>query len=325
MNIIFYVFIAILIPLLLYAFVIYLSENILLKYVEKYSKYYSSWPKYYLLVYTAGIASALQSFLPGLLVDILGKAKLAFYFQLYNVALDYTVTLGTFILAFNFNKGIIDKNLLVYITISYILELIFLSTKVITYFDGIILYLSFIIMSIIIFYKYRTKKEKIEYKEENSLYSYFKALVYTLEIGLAVSLIYVGGNVLNNISNTLSNLGFSIPLIGFLIAIILFTLPDIIYGHLSWFKEKDLNTSIASITGEEISEFTIFTGILAMIHPIVFTNIDVIPIISTMSIMYVSILILFFSSYRGKIPRWVGIILIVLGLLMGFVDGIVNI
>ena len=312
-----------LVPLLIYAFLIYLSENIILKYISKYSKYYSSWPEHYLLIYTAGMASALQSFLPGLAVALQGNSKLAYYFQLYNVVLDYTITLGTFILGFNFDKGIIDSNVLAFITIALIAQIFVLIFGRINYIGGAILYLVFLFLSLYIFYKYRTKNERY-LSEKNNIYEYFKASVFSLEIALAVSIIYIGGNILNNIANTLQSLGFSIPLIGYAISLILFTLPDILYGHISWFKKKDLNISIASITGEEIAAFTIFTGILAMIHPIIFSSIDIIPIISSMIVMYASVLILYISSYKKRIPKWVGIILIALGLVLGLINGVAN-
>jgi Ca2+/Na+ antiporter len=312
------------IPLLIYAFLLYLSENLILKYISKYSKYYSSWPEYYLLIYTAGIASGLQAFLPGLAVVLNGNPKLAYYFQLYNVVLDYTITLGTFILGFNFNEKLIDSNILAFITIALIAQIIVLIFKEINFWMGAILYIIFLLITIYIFYRYRKKDQtKVEYKD--SFYEYFKALVFALEIALAVSIIYIGGNILNNIANTFQSLGLSIPLIGYVISLILFTLPDILYGHISWFKKKDLNISIASITGEELSELTLFIGIIAMINPIIFGPSDIIPIISSMSVMYLSILILYLFSYKGRIPRWIGIILIALGIILGFINGIANI
>jgi Ca2+/Na+ antiporter len=318
------IIISTLIPLLIYAFLIYLSENLILKYIGKYSKYYSSWPEHYLLIYTAGIASALQSFLPGLIVALNGDPKLGYYFQLYNVVLDYTITLGTFILAFNFERGMIDSNVLSLIMISIIAQVFVLMFKQINFISGSILYLIFIIISIFLFYKYRRKSEKIAYIPKSSFYEYFKAIVFSLEIALAISIIYIGGNILNNISNTLQGLNLSIPLIGYAISLILFTLPDILYGHFSWFKNKDLNISMASISGEEISAFTIFTGILGMISPIKFSSQDFIPIISSFLVLLISIIILYISSYKKRIPRWVGILLISLGIIIGFIDGIAN-
>jgi len=150
MTIYLIIIISTLIPLLIYAFLIYLSENIILKYIGKYSKYYSSWPEHYLLIYTAGMASALQSFLPGLSVTLAGNPKLGYYFQLYNVVLDYTITLGTFILAFNFERGIIDSNVLSLIMISIIAQVIALIFKQINFFSGSILYILFIVISIFI-------------------------------------------------------------------------------------------------------------------------------------------------------------------------------
>ncbi|BFI73292.1 hypothetical protein YN1_2790 [Nanoarchaeota archaeon] len=309
-------------PLLIYAFLIYLSENIILKYISKYSKYYSSWPEHYLLIYTAGMASALQSFLPALAV-VHQHPRLAYYFQLYNVVLDYTITLGTFILGFNFDKGIIDSNVLALITIALISQIFALVFRQINFLGGAILYITFLIISFYLFYRYRKRNEKY-LPEKSSAYEYFKASVFALEVALAISIIYIGGNILNNVANTLQSLGLSIPLIGYAISLILFTLPDIMYGHISWFKKKNLNISIASITGEEITEFTLFIGILAMIHPIVFSSIDIIPIVSSMIVMYTSVLILYISSYKRKIPKWVGFILIALGLILGFVNGIAN-
>jgi len=324
MTIYLIIIISTLIPLLIYAFLIYLSENIILKYIGKYSKYYSSWPEHYLLIYTAGMASALQSFLPGLSVTLAGNPKLGYYFQLYNVVLDYTITLGTFILAFNFERGIIDSNVLSLIMISIIAQVIALIFKQINFFSGSILYILFIVISIFLLYKYRRKSEKSINISKNTFYEYFKAIVFSLEIALAISIIYIGGNILNNISNTLQGLNLSIPLIGYSISLILFTLPDILYGHFSWFKKKDLNISMASISGEEISEFTIFTGILGMISPIKFSSQDVIPIISSFLVLLISVIILYISSYKKRIPKWVGILLISLGIIIGFIDGIAN-
>ncbi|NAZ26284.1 MAG: hypothetical protein GU343_01975 [Nanoarchaeota archaeon] len=318
------IIISTLIPLLIYAFLIYLSENLILKYIGKYSKYYSSWPEHYLLIYTAGMASALQSFLPGLSLALTGNSKLGYYFQLYNVVLDYTITLGTFILAFNFEKGMIDGNVLSLIMISIIAQVFVLMLKQINFISGSILYLIFIIISIFLLYKYRKKSEKNIYIPKSSFYEYFKAFVFSLEIALSISIIYIGGNILNNISNTLQGLNLSIPLIGYAISLILFTLPDILYGHFSWFKKKDLNISMASISGEEISEFTIFTGILGIISPIKFSSQDFIPIISSFLVLLISIIILYISSYKKRIPRWVGILLISLGIMIGFIDGIAN-
>lgn len=318
------IIISTLIPLLIYAFLIYLSENIILKYIGKYSKYYSSWPEHYLLIYTAGMASALQSFLPGLSLALTGNSKLGYYFQLYNVLLDYTITLGTFILAFNFERGMIDNNVLSLIMISIIAQVFVLMFKQINFFSGSVLYLIFIIISIFLLYKYRKKSRENIYIPKSSFYEYFKAMAFSLEIALAISIIYIGGNILNNISNTLQGSNLPIPLIGYAISLILFTLPDIVYGHFSWFKKKDLNISMASISGEEISEFTIFTGILGMISPIKFSSQDVIPIISSFLVLLFSIIILYISSYKKRIPRWVGVLLISLGIIIGFIDGIAN-
>jgi len=173
-------------------------------------------------------------------------------------------------------------------------------------------------------YKYRKKSEKNIYIPKSSFYEYFKAIVFSLEVALAISIIYIGGNMLNNISNTLQGLNLSIPLIGYSISLILFTLPDILYGHFSWFKRRDLNISMASISGEEISEFTIFTGILGMISPIKFSNQDIVPILSSFLVLLISIIILYISSYKKRIPKWVGILLISLGIILGFIDGIAN-
>ena len=173
-------------------------------------------------------------------------------------------------------------------------------------------------------YKYRKKSEKNVYIQKSSFYEYIKAMVFSLEIALAISIIYVGGDILNNISNTLQGLNLSIPLIGYAISLILFTLPDIIYGHFSWFKKKDLNVSIASISGEEISEFTIFTGILGIISPIKFSNQDTIPIISSFLVLLISIIILYISSYKKRISKWVGFLLISSGIIIGLIDGIAN-
>mgnify|MGYP001770689622 CR=1 FL=1 len=316
------VIISTLFPILIYAFLIYLSENIILKYISKYSKYYSSWPEHYLLIYTAGMASALQSFLPALAV-VYQHPKLAYYFQLYNVVLDYTITLGTFIIGFNFDKGIIDNNVFTLIAIALISQIFVLIFKQINFIEGAILYLIFLLLSFYIFYKYRKRDERY-LPEKGTPYEYFKASVFALEVALAISIIYIGGNILNNVANTLQSLGLSIPLIGYAISLLLFTLPDMLYGHISWFKKKDLNISIASITGEELSEFTLFIGILSMIHPIVFSTTDIIPIFSSMIVMYISVLILYISSYKRKIPKWVGFILIALGLILGFINGIAN-
>jgi len=179
-----------LVPLLIYAFLIYLSENIILKYIGKYSKYYSSWPEHYLLIYTAGMASALQSFLPGLVLALNGNPKLGYYFQLYNVVLDYTITLGTFILAFNFEKGIIDSNVLSLIMISIIAQVIVLIFKQINFFSGSILYLIFIIISIFLLYKYRRKSEKNIYIPKSSFYEYFKAIVFFRNCSSNINNIY---------------------------------------------------------------------------------------------------------------------------------------
>jgi Ca2+/Na+ antiporter len=316
------IIISTLIPLLIYAFLIYLSENIILKYVDKYSKYYSALPKHYLLIYTAGMASALQSFLPALSLTLSENSKLGYYFLLYNVVLDYTIALGAFILAFNFRKGMLDSNVLFLIMISIIAHVFVLMFKEINFLSGSILYAIFIIISIFLFYRYWKKGENTTYITKGSFYEYFKAIVFSLEIALAISIIYVGGGILNNVSNTLQQLDLSIPLIGYAIALVLFTLPDILYGHFAWFKNKDLNISMASISGEAIASFTIFTGILGIVYPIKFSNEDVIPIISSFLVLLISIMILYIASYKARIPKWVGILLISLGIAIGFINSI---
>ncbi|MGC9079712.1 MAG: hypothetical protein ACP5G1_03185 [Nanopusillaceae archaeon] len=312
-----------LVPLLIYSLVLYISENILLKYIEKYSKYYSNWKEHYLLLYTVGLASALQSFLPSLLLTINGNSKLGYYLQLYNVLLDFTVTLGIFILIFDFEKNIIDRNLLFLITIAFLSHLIFIVIGKIGFVEGSILYAIFLIISVYLLLKYREDRIFIR-KSKNKLKEYIKAILYSFEIAFAASIIYLGGNIINNVANTLLKLNLSIPLIAFAISIILFTLPDILYGHISWVKKRDINISLSSIFGEELAIFTIFTGIIGMANPIIFGVEDIFPITLSMLTILLSITVLYILSYKRKMPKLAGLILIIIGISIGFLNNMVG-
>lgn len=303
--------------LIFYALSIYFATIIIIKYIYKYEKI-SNIKKHVLLLYTEGFASGLQAFLPSLFV-IKTNPLLAFYMNYYNVVLDFTFTFGIMISLAGIPKRKLDTYNLAVIIVAYIALIFFFIYGQINYIGGYILILLFFILLTYTYIHGRKKYSKYKNIDGNKI-SLKEAIVYSLFIALAIAVIYDGGGSLNNVANTFQNIGLSIPLIGFIFALVLFTLPNVIYEIISYYKTKNIKISTSDILGEELSEFTLFIGILAVINKIVFPSSQYVPLLSSVFGVYTSLLIMYISSYITDIPRGVGIFLIILSFIIGFLN-----
>ncbi len=317
MDLILKIIISVLIPLLLYSFALYLSEDILLKNISKYSKFYRL-KMHVLLIYTIGFATALQAFLPSLSIAFDGNVKLAYYLNLYNVVMDLSIVFGIFILLFDFDSKFIDKRLIYILLATIIVHLYIVLFNYLNFLSGAILYLVFLLLSIYIYIKYKEPNKKRDFKINKNFI--VRSGIIILQILIVMVLLIYSGKLLNNVAEILLSIGYKTFFVGYLISLLVFTIPNIIYGIVSWKVEKDINNIIASLIGEALAIFTIFSGVLAMISPVRFLEEDRIPIISSFFVLYISTLTFSILFYRNRIPKFMGIILIILGIILGFIN-----
>lgn len=311
------------ISLILYAFAVYISTPLIIKYVKRYEDI-SKIKRHVLVIYTVGFVSGLQAFLPSVfLVNF--NPLLAFYMNYYNVILDFTVTFGIMILLSGTSriesKRKFDVNQLIVLFISFILLIVLFLYGKINYVGGIILIISFFILSSYLYITGRKKNalsEIIEVIEKEI--SLTDAIIYSIIIALAISVIYIGGITLNLVSKVLESYGLSSNTIGYIFALILFTLPNIFYEIIAYRKTKNIRISTSDIFGEELSEFTLFIGLLSLFNTIIFPKSQYIPLLASVFGFYTSSLIIYMSAYVTDIPRGVGIFLITLGAVIGFLN-----
>lgn len=296
------------------SFSTYLTTEILAKYIYSYSKYLKESKKIFLLIYS-GLLFVLLPLITSINLSLHGESKLAYYNIIYNVILDATISSGILILiSRKEEKIIINKKIILVCSLIFTINIFLIIKGFLDILDSYILFFLFIFSFIFLLKgEFKSKIPKTSENNEKSLDILLKILLILISFCIFI----ICGQILSYLSLYLNSILNNVSLVAYIINLLSNTLPTLIFGYFIYKESKNFEESHIVTLGQFLYSFTICIGIISGIYPIIFTNKDVLAIISSFLALYSSFVILNLYAYGYNLPKEVGIFLIILGFLLG--------
>ncbi|MEM4588127.1 MAG: hypothetical protein QXW13_01245 [Nanopusillaceae archaeon] len=309
------IFLAIL-SIKLAALATYLTTEILSKYVYSYSKNFGYMGKIFLFVYS-GLIFILLPLITSINLALIGESNLAYYNILYNVLLDATISSGILILISKKDERIIlDKKIIFITSLIFTINIFLIIKGFLNMLDSFILFFLFIFSSL---YLLKSNIEKSNYKSFKNNKNIVDLLFKIFFILISFIIFIICSQILSYNAIYLKNILNNAPLVAYIINLISNTAPNFLFGYMIYKESKNFEEAHLSIFGQFFYSFTICIGIICGILPILFTNKDVIVLLSSFIALYSSMIIFNLYAYGHSLPKEVGIFLIMLGLLVGLI------
>jgi len=288
----------------------YFSAKVLVRHIYLYAESFYRKPLIFVLFYT-GLINSITIYISSVNLTIHNNGLLGYHLLIYNAVLDISVVLGVLLLLKKLDKIDISRNYISIASLSFTIHLFLILKKRLDLIDTIISFISFIVLSTILIKGEKNmnsiKKEKIS---SSSLF-FIPIIVISFSLILASSfLISTFAIYLNGILNNAPLSAYIINLINTLSQNLIFTLAIIQ-------NREKAGEGLLPILGEIIFTFTIYTATISGISTIVFSAESLLSIISSIFLMYISLLLLNLLSSGITLTREIGVILILLSFIIG--------
>ncbi|MEM4511441.1 MAG: hypothetical protein QXD25_01360 [Nanopusillaceae archaeon] len=294
----------------------YLTTKILTKYVYSYSKNFEEMGKIFLFIYS-GLIFILLPLITSINLTLIGEPNLAYYNILYNVLLDTTISSGILILISKKDERIIlDKKIIFITSLIFTINIFLIIKGFLNILDSFILFFLFIFSSLFLLKNNTKKFNYINSKNNRNVVDFLSKIFFIL---ISFIIFIICSQILSYSAIYLESILNNVPLVAYIINLISNTAPNFIFGYTIYKESKNFEEANLSIFGQFFYSFTICIGIICGILPILFTNKDIIVLLSSFIALYSSMIIFNLYTYGYSLPKEVGIFLIILGLLVGLI------
>jgi len=288
----------------------YFSTKVLVRYIYLYAESFYRKPLLFVLFY-AGLINSITIYISSINLTLHNNGLLGYHLLIYNAVLDVSIVLGILILFKKLDRIDISKNYVFIASLSFTIHLFLILKKKLDLIDTIISFVSFIALSIILI-KEEREINLLKRKEiDTSILFFIPVIVVSVALIIASSfLISAFAIYLNNILNNVPLAAYAINLINTLSQNLIFVLAIIE-------NREKAEEGLLPVLGEIIFTFTIYTATVSGITTIVFSIESLLSIISSIFLMYMSLLLLNLLSRDIVLPREAGIILLLLAFMIG--------
>jgi len=304
-------YILIIVGILFSSLASYFSVKVLVRYTYIFAEGLYRRPLLFALLYT-GLIDSLTIYLSSVNLAINNQALLGYYFLLYNIASDSATIFGLLILLNKVNKIEVSKTYIFAASLAFTVHLFLILKKSFGLIDTFISFLLFIIISALLLREER-KNESI--KKLNISTKDF--IVFFPFLLISVALIYASSYLISTFLIYLNNLLKNIPLSAYIGNIIETLTQDFIFAIAIIENRERPEEGLFPTLGETILTFTIYVGTVCGIEPIVFPTELLLQTVSTIFVIYISIIVLDLLANGVKLPREIGIILLFLISMLG--------
>jgi len=289
----------------------YFSVKVLIRYIYIYAESFYKKPLLFVLFYT-GLINSLTIYISSINLTINREALLGYYLLLYNIALDVAIILGILILLKKIEKIEISKNFIFAASLAFTIHLFLVLKKKLNLIDAFISFAAFIIISIILL-KEEKKREFIK-REELNIIDFLLFLPFFV---ISIAIIYASSHLISVFIIYLNNLLKNASLSAYITNIINTLSQTLIFTIAIIEKRERIEEGLLPILGEIIFTFTIYIGTISGIMPIFFTIESLLPIVSSVFLIYISLILLNLLANEIALPRETGIMLLLLVLILG--------
>jgi len=289
----------------------YFSAKVLIKYTYIYAESFYKKPLLFVLLYT-GLINSLTIYISSVNLTINKEALLGYYFLLYNAALDAAIILGILILFKKIDKIEISKNFIFVTSLAFTIHLFLVLKKKLNLIDTFISFASFIIISAILI---KEEKEKEFIKKDRLTIRDF--LLFLPIFIISIAIIYASSHLISVFIIYLNNLLKNASLSAYITNIISTFTQTLIFSIAIIENRERTEEGLLPILGEIIFTFTVYIGTISGIVPILLPTESLLPIVSSIFLMYISLILLNLLTNGLTLPRETGIILLLLAFILG--------
>jgi len=304
-------YIPILIGILLSSLSSYFSVKVLVKYIYLYAESFYRKPLLFILLYT-GLISSLTMYIASINLTISNNALLGYYLLLYNATLDLAIVLGILTFFRKIEKIEVSKNFVFASSLAFTVHLFLILKKKLNLIDALISFMLFIIISAMLI---REEKEKGFVKREKLTIKDF--LLFLPIFIISVAIIYASSHLISFFLIYLNNLLNNTPLSAYITNIINTVTQSLIFTIAIMENREKAEEGLLPILGEIIFTFTIYVGTVSGITPVIFSGKSLLPAVSPIFLMYISLILLNLLARGVALTRESGIILILLSFILG--------
>jgi len=289
----------------------YFSSKVMIKHIYSYAESFYKRPINFIMFYT-GLIISLTVYISSINLTVLNKPLLGYYILLFNVVLDLSIVFGILILFKKIRKFEISKDFIFALSVVFTLHLFLILKKSLNLIDSIILFITFIAVSIFLINK--EKEEKSLKIKKMSTKDFLTMLPIFI---LSLSIIYASSILISMFAINLNNLLGSTPLSAYIVNLISTMSQNVIVSMVILEERNKTEESLLPIIGEAIYTFTIYIGTICGISPILFSVEMLLPTISAIFLVYISLVFLNLLNYDILPPREVGLLIIILCIILG--------
>ena len=281
------------------------SSDILVKSIIEFSKKID-FPPYLITFFSISLGSSLPEILNAIIFSINRQPQIGLFTILNNLVIDFTLVFGLSILLSKSLKDLyINKQYIIAMVVVYILFLFFVLDGYISFTEGIVLFITYGIVSTAFIIKNRdalkTKKSlEIPLRE---------GLKYSFMIAASIFVLIVNANLIYILSTVLIKY-FGIPsfIIGYILGF-LTVMPEFLVALISYFSLKRVDIAIFNLFGSFITDLTFGVGVSAAIMPFSIKA-HILLLYISMLVLYISMVISDLVAIGKNISKETGLLLI---------------